>query len=130
MLIQVERSNLWWLMDRAIAEIVLARAGNYCEACGQSGDQFALHHRRLKSQGGKDEVCNLIAVHHRCHNLGTYSIHMRPADAVEKGQIVPSWANPSEFPLTLSDGSKVLLDNEGSYIYLKEGSNGTDRSSW
>lgn len=117
-------------MDKKIAEAVLKRAGNYCEACGQSGDDFALHHRRLKSQGGKDEVCNLIAVHHRCHNLGTYSIHMRPLAAVEKGQIVPSWANPSEFPLTLWDDSKVLLDNEGNYIYLKEGSNGTDRSGW
>lgn len=117
-------------MDKKIAEAVLNRAGNYCEACGQSGSDFALHHRRLKSQGGKDEVCNLIAVHHKCHNLGTNSIHMRPKVAIERGQIVPSWASPAEFPLTLSDDSKVLLDNEGSYIYLKEGSDGADRGSW
>jgi hypothetical protein len=117
-------------MKKEIAEAVLKRAGNYCEACGLPGTDFALHHRRLKSQGGKDEVWNLIAVHHKCHNLGTHSIHMRPKVAIERGQICPSWAEPSEFPLTLSDESKVLLDNEGSYIYLKEGLNGTDRSSW
>lgn len=117
-------------MKKEIAEAVLSRAGNYCEACGQSGSDFALHHRRLKSQGGKDEVCNLIAVHHKCHNLGTNSIHMRPKVAIERGQIVPSWAEPSAFPLTLSDESKVLLDNEGNYTYLKEGEDGANRSSW
>jgi hypothetical protein len=104
MLIQVEILNLWCVMDKRIAEIVLNRAGNYCEACGLPCSDFALHHRQLKSQGGKDEVCNLIAVH----------------------QICPSWATPSAFPLTLSDDSKVLLDNEGNYIYMKEGENGTN----
>ena len=117
-------------MNKEVAEIVLNRAGNYCEACGAPCSDFALHHRRLKSQGGKDEPLNLIAVHHKCHNLGTHSIHMRPAKAIERGQICPSWANPSEFPLTLPDESKVLLDNEGNYIYLKEGEHGTDRGSW
>lgn len=117
-------------MKKEIAEAVLNRAGNYCEACGLPGSDFALHHRRLKSQGGQDEVCNLIAVHHKCHNLGTHSIHLNPAKAIERGQICPSWAVPSEFPLTLPDDSKVLLDNEGSYIYLKEGSDGGNTSSW
>jgi len=117
-------------MNKDIAEAVLQRAGNYCEACGLPCSDFALHHRRLKSQGGKDEVCNLIAVHHMCHNLGTHSIHMRPKKAIDRGQICPSWAEPSEFPLMLSDDSKVLLDNEGNYIYLKEGSDGADRGCW
>lgn len=108
-------------MKAKIAEIVLERAGYYCEACGLPGQDFALHHRQLKSQGGKDEPCNLIAVHHKCHNLGTYSIHLNPAKAVERGQIVPGWANPLEFHLTLPDDSKVLLDNEGNYITVEEG---------
>lgn len=111
-------------MKPDIAERVLERAGHYCEACGQSCWDFALHHRKLRSQGGKDEVCNLIAVHHACHNLGTDSIHLKPKKAIEKGQIVPSWAEPSEFPLTLPDGSKVLLDNEGNYLGI-EGEDGT-----
>lgn len=116
-------------MNQLIAQTVLNRAGNYCEACGLPGADFALHHRQLKSQGGKDEVCNLIAVHHKCHNLGTHSIHMRPKLAVERGQIVPSWTTPAEFPLMLPDDSKVLLDNEGNYIYLKEGEDGRNTGS-
>jgi len=121
---------LWYLVNKVIAETVLNRAKHHCEACGLPGADLALHHRRLKSQGGKDEVCNLIAVHHRCHNMGTDSIHMRPKKAIERGQICPSWEQPAECPLTLPDGSKVLLDNEGSYIYLKEGSDGRNTGSW
>ena len=120
------KSNLWYRMDKRVAEIVLNRAGNYCEACGGSGHNFALHHRRLKSQGGKDEACNLIAVHHECHNMGTKAIHMNPAKSIEMGWIVPSWAQPSEFPLHLSDGSKVLLDNEGSYKLVEGENNGNN----
>lgn len=128
--LQGAKSNSWYLMDKRIAEIVLSRAGNYCEKCGQSGHDFALHHRRLKSQGGKDEVCNLIAVHHKCHNMGTDAIHMNPAKSIEMGWIVPSWAQPAEYPLHLPDGSKVLLDNEGSY-QLTEGENyGSNRNYW
>ena len=116
-------------MKQKIVEIVLDRAGFYCEACGLPGDNFALHHRKLRSQGGKDEPCNLIAVHHACHNLGTNSIHLAPARAKALGQIVPSWAQPHEYPLTLPDGSKVLLDNEGGYTQI-EGEDGTDSHSW
>lgn len=128
MLLQAAILNLWFLMDKRIAETVLERAGNYCEACGNPCRDFALHHRKLRSQGGKDEVCNLIAVHHKCHNLGTNSIHLSPAKAVKLGQIVPSWEEPSEFPLHLPDGSKVLLDNEGNYIEI-EGNYGKDSSN-
>jgi hypothetical protein len=117
-------------MKQAIVDIVLERANNHCEMCGSGGDNFALHHRKLKSQGGKDEPCNLIAVHHKCHNLGTNSIHLNPKRSIENGWIVPSWAEPSGFPLRMADGSKVLLDNEGSYTTMKEGSDGTDRSYW
>ena len=116
-------------MDREIAETVLDRAGNYCEACGNVCADFALHHRKLRSQGGKDEVCNLIAVHHKCHNLGTDSIHLSPAKATKLGQIVSSWDEPAEVPLHLPDGSKVLLDNEGNYLEI-EGENGNDRGYW
>lgn len=116
-------------MKAEVANIVLERAGHYCEACGMVGSDFALHHRKLRSQGGLDAPSNLIAVHHGCHNLGTHSIHLNPKAAIAKGQIVPSWADPLEFPLTLSDGNVVRLDNEGNYLEI-EGSDGTDRSNW
>lgn len=117
-------------MKSEIANAVLERANGYCEACGLAGDNFALHHRKLRSQGGKDAVSNLIAVHHECHNLSTHSIHLNPKQSVENGFIVPSWAEPSEFPLCMSDGSKVLLDEFGSYITMKEGNDGNNRGYW
>ena len=116
-------------MNKKVVEIVFERAGNYCESCGQSCGEFALHHRKLRSQGGKDEPANLIATHHACHNLGTKSIHINPTKSIQMGWIVPSWAEPSEFPLTLSDGRKVLLDNEGNYLEI-EGEDGTNRDNW
>lgn len=113
-------------MKAEIAERVLERAGSYCEKCGKVGRDFALHHRKLKSQGGLDEVCNLIAVHHECHNMGTKAIHMNPKESIENGWIVPSWAEPSTYPLILPDGTHVLLDNGGSYTPTEGGIHGAD----
>lgn len=127
--IPAAKLSSWCRMDKRVVEIVLERAGFYCEACGSSGSDFALHHRQLRSQGGKDEPCNLIAIHHACHNLGTNSIHLKPAKAISLGQIVPSWSEPSEHPLQLPDGRKVLLNNEGDYIEI-EGEDGEDTNNW
>ena len=101
-------------MDKKIAEAVLERAKGYCEKCGMSGDDFALHHRKLKSRGGKDSVANLMAVHHACHNLGTDSIHANPKKATQMGWMVPSWADPADFPITLPDGDIVRFAEDGS----------------
>lgn len=117
-------------MKAEIAEAVLERAGNYCEKCGKVGQDLALHHRKLKSQGGQDAVENLIAVHHECHNMGTKAIHMNPKESIENGWIVPSWAEPAEYPLILPDGSRVLLTPEGSYTSTEGENYGTDRSYW
>jgi len=117
-------------MKSEIAEAVLERAGNYCEKCGKSGYDFALHHRKLRSQGGLDAVENLMAVHHKCHNMGTDSIHLNPKQAIENGWIVPSWAEPSEYPLILPDGSRVLLTSEGSYTPTEGTQYGTNRDNW
>ena len=116
-------------MNKKVVDIVFERAGHYCECCGKVCGDFALHHRKLRSQGGKDEPANLIATHHACHNLGTHSIHLNPSVAKKNGWIVPSWADPTEYPLTLPDGRKVLLDNEGNYLEI-EGDDGTDRNYW
>jgi 5-methylcytosine-specific restriction endonuclease McrA len=68
------------LLDKVIREQVWQRSKGYCEMCGISMDKqdFAIHHRKLKSRGGKDTMSNLIAVHHGCHNLRTDSIHLNP----------------------------------------------------
>ena len=103
-----------------LREIVLSRCRGYCEKCGRPlrAEGFALHHRKLKSRGGKDQISNLVALHHECHNLGTKSVHLNPAEAERVGLMVGSWQEPSECPLTLPDGSIVILTEEGTYKYL------------
>ncbi|NBX51770.1 HNH endonuclease [bacterium] len=100
--------------------IVWARSRGYCEKCGtQLPDSWALHHRKLRSRGGKDEVQNFLALHHECHNLGTDSVHLNPSYATDKGYMVHSWEDPRECPVTLPDGSIVTLTPEGSYHYIE-----------
>jgi hypothetical protein len=108
-------------MDKKVVEIVRFRAGDYCEVCGQtSQESMALHHRKLKSRGGKDTPANLISVHHKCHNLGTDSIHLNPEWAEERGYMVPSWREPHEWPITLPDGRFALLLDDGTRKILEE----------
>ena len=108
-------------MDKKIAEAVIARANGFCEVCGGRLAIGALHHRKLKSRGGKDSVSNLIYIHHGCHNLNTDSIHLNPEAATEKGYMVESWKEPHERPMLLPDGVWALLKEDGSITRLGEG---------
>ena len=108
-----------------IRDLVFSRCKGYCEKCGKRlPESWALHHRKLRSRGGKDEVANLVALHHGCHNLDTDSVHFNPAQARDRGLVVGSWENPSECPLTLPDGHTVILTTEGTYDYLERKSDG------
>lgn len=101
--------------------LVEARAGDYCEVCGGSAEvSMALHHRKLRSRGGKDTASNIIRIHHKCHNLGTDSIHLNPEKAEQKGHMVPSWREPHETPFILPDGSHALLLDDGTIRKLGE----------
>jgi HNH endonuclease len=101
--------------------LVYSRSIGYCEKCGkQLGDSWALHHRKLRSRGGKDEVTNFLALHHECHNLATDSVHNNPKKATEMGYMVPSWADPAECPVILPNGSTVILTPMGTYKYLQK----------
>ena len=104
---------------RGLKEKILARCQGYCEKCGFGlTEDFALHHRKLRSRGGKDTIDNLVALHHKCHNLGTDSVHLNVRDATLTGFIVPRHADPSVYPLHLPNGSIVTLSTEGTYVYL------------
>lgn len=106
-------------MDKNLREQVFERCQGYCEKCGGSlPESWALHHRKLRSQGGKDSVQNLVALHHACHNMGTDAVHLNPASAVRDGFIVPSWAKAESTIVTLAGGNSVILTPEGTYHYL------------
>jgi hypothetical protein len=69
-----------------LREKVLERCQGLCEKCGRSlPESWALHHRKLRSQGGKDVVQNFLALHHACHNMGTDAVHMNPANSIKNG---------------------------------------------
>ena len=101
-------------MDKVVAKIVLDRANGYCERCGKSAD-LALHHRQLKSRGGKDEVVNLVGVCHPCHNLATDSIHLNPKEATKTGWMVSAFSNPASVSLYIAGGIVVRLTKQGTY---------------
>jgi hypothetical protein len=107
-------------VNKEVVELVKERAKGYCEVCGKPEQaSMAFHHRKLRSRGGEDTVSNLIRICHKCHNLGTKSIHMNPMDAESKGWMVGSWQKPDEVPFLRADGKRVLLLNDGSIIELE-----------
>lgn len=105
-----------------LREQVLTRCAGYCELCGFGlHDTFALHHRKLRSRGGKDTLDNLIALHHECHNLGNNAVHTNIKKATETGHIVPRHEEPFNYPLHLPNGSIVRLTVEGTYLVERKG---------
>ena len=115
-------------MSKVLTEIravVLLRCAGYCEKCCNAlPESWALHHRKLKSRGGKDAVENFVALHHGCHNLDTDSVHLNPSKAEDKGLMVGSWQDPELCPITLPSGAIVMLTKEGTYNYLERKTNG------
>lgn len=73
------------------------RSGGFCEACGRRRLEYNSHrhHRRLRSQGGKDTLDNLVIICRECHQL----IHEQPKQSIAEGFIVPSWALPAQVPI-------------------------------
>lgn len=106
----------------ALREVVLARAGHRCERCGEGIRlaTFECHHRRLRSQGGRDVVENLVAVCPDDHRW----IHAHPTQARADGWIVPGLGagphvHPECVPITLHDGRMVLLDPDAGYEVIQ-----------
>ena len=99
---------------KKLRQMLWIRCNGFCELCGGFlGDDWALHHRQLKSRGGKDEIANVVALHHSCHNTGTDSVHLNPAWATEIGFMVSAWQNPERISLNYYTGDKVYLNTDG-----------------
>lgn len=100
-----------------LRRMVLLRCGGRCERCGRAlGEYWECHHRKLRSQGGPDDVRNLIALHPDCHNPGSPgSVHHSPRIARQGGYMVPGWADPAVEPLLLWGSRWVLLTEGGTY---------------
>jgi len=100
------------------------RAQNCCEMCGRWGATNA-HHRRNRSQGGDDELSNLLLL---CGS-GTTGCHgfvtTEPQIAKRMGWTVRRISSPREVPvwrfdLSLGERVEVLLDNAGGYTTVGE----------
>lgn len=101
----------------AAREKLYERTGGFCEKCGNRMKRVSMvvHHRQRKSQGGLDDLSNLLGVTATCHNGSTDAIHMNPKKSYEMGWLVKSWDNPATARLTLPNGSSVRLTHDGKY---------------
>jgi hypothetical protein len=103
-----EGSADWAQLRRWVHE----RDGGRCVRCGDGlVEGFECHHRRLRSQGGRDELSNLIALCSDCHGWA----HGHPAEAQLAGWIVVSGTGPLAMPVRYADGTRRLLCDDGSY---------------
>jgi hypothetical protein len=85
----------WEQFRKAVYE----RAAGICDMCAtwiQWGDGYECHHRRLRSQGGRNEMANLLALHKfPCHARA----HDNRAWARERGFIVHRPDVPARRPV-------------------------------
>jgi 5-methylcytosine-specific restriction endonuclease McrA len=92
--------------------IVWERESYRCASCGcWLAAGWHCHHRKLRSQGGRHELPNLLALCAACHGWA----HENPADAQARGLIVPSWAIPAVRAVFCHDGRLVALGDDGGY---------------
>lgn len=75
---------------------VFVRASGMCDLCGRPLPRlWHCHHRKLRSQGGRHEPENLLALHDACHR----KVHNRPTWARRCGYIVARNFDPSARPV-------------------------------
>jgi 5-methylcytosine-specific restriction endonuclease McrA len=73
----------------SVREEVLDRANRTCEWCGVPGGRLIIHHKLLRSQGGRHRVEDCAALHQNCHETA----HRNPSEARRRGLIVGAGSN-------------------------------------
>ena len=89
---------------------VYARSEGNCDLCATwiPWDDYECHHRRLRSQGGLDQMANLVALHKfPCHD----ELHRQRRMARETGFIVHRPDDPAHTPV-LRHGKTWSLPGE------------------
>lgn len=70
------------------------RSGGLCELqCGRTATE--VHHRKLRSQGGRHELSNLLHLCSKDHR----EAHDNPELAYALGWLVHSWERPEDVPV-------------------------------
>jgi predicted restriction endonuclease len=103
-------------IDPALRRQLHGRANGRCESCDQPlGALWEAHHRKLRSRGGQDSICNLLALcagNEGCHRKW----HARVRVATEHGFIVSAYADPASVPVLLRMQRRVWLSVDGRYL--------------
>ena len=103
-------------IPRKVRDAVVARADGCCERCGRWAEGGSLHHRKLRSQGGRDTVANLVLLHGSgvtgCHG----HVHQDRIDAAIEGFVVPAWEDPAEVSVVVHGYGRVRLSADGGYV--------------
>jgi hypothetical protein len=101
-------------IPKAVRTALHTRSDHCCEICGKWGNNA--HHRKNRSQGGKDVLSNLMLL---CGS-GTTGCHgyvtEHPAEGRDKGWCVWSHQKPAEVPV-LYRGQLVSLGDDG-HVYV------------
>lgn len=81
-----------------VRQAVADRSGFVCElGCGNRA--VHLHHRKLRSQGGRHEPANLLHLCAAHHN----EAHANPERSYALGWLVRGWADPAGVPVILAE---------------------------
>lgn len=102
-----------------LAVLVTARSGGLCEAwlagvCETRGQH--MHHRQLRSRGGKHTVQNVIHLCTACHAWA----HSHVKSATGMGLIVSTYADPATTPVIRRGLTTDLLEDGTVHLRQEE----------
>jgi hypothetical protein len=109
--------------SKAAYAAVAERSKGLCEGCGRK-PAAEMHHRLYRSQGGRDEITNLLHLCGRGNTSGCHGVaHTGPGR--EAGWSVHWWATPAEVPVNYRLGGLKLLGPDGSIDDIERRRHGT-----